>query len=232
MYDYTLRYSKRVKHLQLRISRHGLEVVVPIENNVPKAIIDSFIKEKETWIKRNWERFHSQHGETEEETLPNLIHLQAINETWTIKYFHTKQNKLNLFVNECREITLIGSIDNKKTCIRKLQQWLIQTAEPYLQEQLQILSHETGLHYEKLIIRNNSSRWGSCSTQKHISLCCKLLFLPHTLMRHILLHELCHTKVMHHGNSFWRLLMKFDPLARENAKALRRVNMQIPQWIK
>ncbi len=133
--------------------------------------------------------------------------------------------------NESRQITLIGDVSNAKSCIFLLKKWLKNEGRSILPHQLLTISKEIGLAFKDVFVRINSSRWGSCSSEKHISLCCKLLFLPYPLMRHVLIHELCHTKFMNHGVKFWALLEKYDPNAKIHSKQLKSAAKELPSWV-
>lgn len=65
------------------------------------------------------------------------------------------------------------------------------------------LSHKTGLSYTRLTIRNQKTRWGSCSSAGTISLNIKLARLPDKLLDYVILHELVHTRIKGHGKAFW-----------------------------
>ncbi len=67
-------------------------------------------------------------------------------------------------------------------------------------------------------IKNQKTRWGSCSSKKNLSFNYKLLFLPPNLRDYIIIHELCHLKEMNHSKNFWSLVSQKVP----NYKALRR----------
>ena len=62
--------------------------------------------------------------------------------------------------------------------------------------------------YNKVSIRNQKSRWGSCSGQNNISLNQRLYFLPESLRDYVLLHELAHTLEKNHSPAFWEILFK------------------------
>jgi len=97
--------------------------------------------------------------------------------------------------------------------------------------QLNIISEKTQLPYKKATIRDQQTRWGSCTKDKNISLNYKILFLPEHLARHIFIHELCHTIHLNHSDKFWKLVEKFDSHWQEHRRAIRKVNELIPGWL-
>ncbi len=68
------------------------------------------------------------------------------------------------------------------------------------------LALENGFTYNKVSIRDQKSRWGSCSARDNISLNQKLFFLPDQLRDYVLVHELAHTREKNHSPAFWELL--------------------------
>ena len=73
----------------------------------------------------------------------------------------------------------------------------------------------------KLSLRDNFSRWGSCSRKGSISLNFKLLFMPQEIMDYVIIHELAHTKYRNHGPRFWSLVEKAMPDYSQKRKWLR-----------
>lgn len=98
----------------------------------------------------------------------------------------------------------------------ELQQWLRKVVEESLRRhakvllppRLQELSDRCGFSYKSVKINSSRGRWGSCSASGGINLSYFLLLLPPHLIDYVLLHELCHTQEMNHGDRFWRLLNK------------------------
>ncbi len=230
--DYTLRYSLKAKYLQLRISGRGLEVVVPGKRAVSQTVIEQFLQEKKSWIVRNWKRWVQVQEKCEVMPLqlPESIFLRGIQQTWDVVYWATAASKIRCIANQSKQIKLLGNMANQKECVRLLRNWLKKIAEQYFRERLQVLSVKHGLSFNQLNIRHTITRWGSCSSDKNISLCCKLLFLPPHLVDHVLLHELCHTKVMSHGVRFWKLLGKLDPDCEVNKVELKKAGGYVPGW--
>jgi len=230
--DYKVRYSKRAKYLKIAVTKAGVEVIVPNKIRVSAKTIQDFILEKKTWIMKNLEYF-SKHGSEDldiKDLLPEKINLLAIEKAYDIFYIPTVSKKIKLLTNQNLQIKLLGDLKSPIACIKLLKAWLKQTANEYLLQLLKEISSETGLTYAKSCIRDNTTRWGSCSSEKSISLCCKLLFLPPNLARHVILHELCHTKHMNHGVRFWRLLEKYDQNAKVHAAQLSKISQDLPAW--
>ena len=75
--------------------------------------------------------------------------------------------------------------------------------------------------YNRISIRKQKSRWGSCSSKDNINLNANLLHLPSELMDYVLLHELVHTRVKNHSKDFWDELETVVPNARQIDKKLK-----------
>lgn len=90
-------------------------------------------------------------------------------------------------------------------------------AKRILPLKLDMLSKQFGFKYTDIKINKSRTRWGSCSARKSINLSIFCMFLPEPLLDFIILHELCHTVEMNHGDRFWALL---DKVTNNQAKAL------------
>lgn len=79
-------------------------------------------------------------------------------------------------------------------------------AKAELPARLSELAARYGFVYNKVTIKNTTSKWGSCSTLNNINLSLKIVRLPSVLQDYILLHELCHLRHHDHGHAFHLLL--------------------------
>ncbi len=81
--------------------------------------------------------------------------------------------------------------------------------------------------YTKSSIRNQKTKWGSCSAKNNISLNINLVRLPDQLRDYIILHELVHTRIKNHSKKFWGELDKFvsGGNAKELSKKLRKYRL-------
>lgn len=79
-------------------------------------------------------------------------------------------------------------------------------AKEELPQRLSELACRYGFRYNRVVIKHNSSNWGSCSSKGNINLNLNIVRLPRILRDYILLHELCHLTHRNHGHAFHLLL--------------------------
>jgi len=100
-------------------------------------------------------------------------------------------------------------------------------AKAVLTARLKLLAAEYGFSYNRVFIRNQKTRWGSCSGSNNISLNVNLVRLPAELRDYVMLHELVHTKVKNHSVRFWRELDKYVTNSKKTAKELRKHGLSL-----
>jgi len=99
-------------------------------------------------------------------------------------------------------------------------------AKHKLIERLQHLAAEHCFTYNRVFIRNQKTRLGTCSNRNNISLNIKVSRLPEELMDYVILHELAHTRVKNHGNDFWMLMDKLVGNGKAKAASLRKFGIR------
>lgn len=82
------------------------------------------------------------------------------------------------------------------------------------------------MRYNRVAIRNQRGRWGSCTSRKNLNFNYRLLDLEPELRDYIIVHELCHLKELHHGKAFWDLVSQVIPRARELNHAARKMTIK------
>ena len=100
-----------------------------------------------------------------------------------------------------------------------------QAAREFLEERIKKLADKFGFVYNKVTIRNQKTRWGSCSGKNNISLNMQLLNLLPALIDYVILHELVHTKIKNHSPHFWRSLDRYVGNAKAIDKELKKYSL-------
>ena len=75
-------------------------------------------------------------------------------------------------------------------------------------------------------MRNQKTRWGSCSSNGNLNFNNRLLFVPEELVDYVVVHELAHRKEMNHSNAFWNVVEKYMPDYKECRKKLREYHIE------
>ena len=95
-------------------------------------------------------------------------------------------------------------------------------ARAILITRLEELAELHDFRFNKVSIRNQKTKWGSCSARNNISLNVNLARLPEELRDYVILHELVHTRIKNHSREFWTLLDEFvGGRAKEFSQALK-----------
>lgn len=97
-------------------------------------------------------------------------------------------------------------------------------AAAILKDRLSVLAKRHGFTFTSVSIRNQRTRWGSCSSRDAISLNYKLIFLPVELRDYVLLHELVHTIHKNHSPRFWQALKAVCPGMMQLRQELRGIH--------
>lgn len=81
--------------------------------------------------------------------------------------------------------------------------------------------------YSKISVKNQKTRWGSCSSRGNLNFNYKIIYLPELIIDYIIVHELCHLKEMNHSVKFWSLVAKAIPDYQMIRKELRQKGIEL-----
>ena len=98
---------------------------------------------------------------------------------------------------------------------------LIAQAREYLPGRVAYYAAKMGVSYGRITIRNQKTRWGSCSSKGNLNFNCLLMLTPPEVIDYVVVHELCHRKEMNHSPAFWREVEKILPDYRDRVKWLK-----------
>ena len=88
---------------------------------------------------------------------------------------------------------------------------LADEALKYIPERVKFYAPKVGVTYGKITIRNQRSRWGSCSSKGNLNFNCLLMLTPPEVIDSVVVHELCHRKEMNHSDKFYAEILKVFP---------------------
>ncbi len=201
--------------MRLRIDANG-DIRVTLPHWTPYAAATAFAASKRTWIIENLPK---------KESMAPYMHIGKRDKLFIIRDHAAKKIRSSVAGDYIR-ITIpldtdIHSADVQKAARTAAIKSLKKQAEQYLPGRLEELARKFGYNYKDVRIKQLKGRWGSCSSQKNITLNCFLMQLPDDLIDYVLLHELAHTRIMAHGKPFWMEMALYSPNLESARKSIK-----------
>jgi predicted metal-dependent hydrolase len=225
---WVVRESYRARRLTVRVFHTGrVEVVVPARTS-PGAV-ERFVERHRTWIERKREEARAR-AVPAAPFPPAQIELAACDEKWRI-HLSGGGRRVRLSAMGDGLLALDGDTRDGRAVRHALRRWLAERAADVLAPALDKCARELGFTYERVLIRRQRSRWGSCSTRGTISLNCCLLFQQPQVVRYLMIHELAHTVHMNHSRRFWQTVSRHCPEYRRLDRDLLDGWRRVPPWV-
>lgn len=120
-----------------------------------------------------------------------------------------------------KHLERMASIEKRATALEVRKPMDRAKTRKYLVKRLDELCKKHGFKYNRVFVRNQKTRWGSCSDKNNINLNVNLARLPDQLVDYVILHELVHTRIKDHSHRFWDELAKFVEDAKDLDKKLK-----------
>jgi predicted metal-dependent hydrolase len=222
-----VRRSQRARRLSVRVYPGGrVEVVVP--RGIGAKLVQRFVIGHSDWIARKVDEMRAL-APADANRIPTSVDFAAINETWLVKHERGDRPRTRHELDE--RLLIVSSNHDELSGVRLLQTWLRTHARTVLEPWLAEIARESGIDYERVEIRRQRTRWGSCSRHGVLSLNACLLFQRPEVVRYLLVHELCHRIHMNHSQRFWALVARIEPDFRALDRELGQGWRRVPDWV-
>jgi predicted metal-dependent hydrolase len=196
---YILRSSLKAKRMQMRIAKEGrLEIVVPHRINIEEG--KRFLNKNMHWVEKHIENLK-----------PKQKKFLYGGRSFTPVLFPeaTRQKYLCRFHED--EIHIYYPAGCKESAYDIFSKFQKVNARKYLPQRCVELAQKYGFKVNKVTVRGQKSRWGSCSRRGNISLNYKLLQFRVEMIDYVIIHELCHLRQPNHSKAFWNEVAKHIP---------------------
>ena len=94
---------------------------------------------------------------------------------------------------------------------KRIETKCLYTAKETITKRVSYFARLMGVSYRNITIREQKTRWGSCSSEKNLNFNWKLILAPPEVLDYVVVHELCHLKEMNHSKAFWDEVGKVMP---------------------
>ncbi len=209
---YHLRKSRRARHMRMEIRPHnGLTVVLP--HFVPEKQAETFLAEKERWILKHLNTAAPPVSEQTSLGEGSLVPYKGVPHRIVLRpysraYFSVQLN------NHTFEIQ---TPENEEAPVSQiLESWFRWQAKSQIPQLVRSLARQFGLKPGRISIRDQKTRWGSCSSKGNLNFNWRLLMAPTAVLRYVIIHELTHLNELNHSKKFWALVAERCPEFRRH----------------
>lgn len=207
----TIRYKPGLRNITLRLNSKG-DIIVSAPRHAPLSRIEALLRQSEGWLAKQLAKFSGKRRMPEEgaflfgKWLPTEIRNDA-------------ERRVGCYIEE--DSLIINTIEPAGA--KKLfDRFIKTTAGSYLPSRLAHWAEQMGITYKSLTLREQVSRWGSCSSTGSINLNWRLVHAPLDVIDYVLIHELAHRVHMDHSQRFWNLVERYDPEHKKHRGWLKR----------
>ena len=191
---YFVEKSQR-KTAAIHLSAEG-QVVLKVPLRTPDKVLDEMIIGKYPWIVKKQKELHTKRLHKERTQTAMEGQFLYLGKTYT------------------RE-ALLGLVNDNgnpaQDTDQRILNWYLIQAMDLFDERMKVLSPLVGAYPKKVTLKDQRSRWGSCSIRGNINLNWRLIMAPQEVIDYVIIHELCHMHHMDHSRAFWHLVGKYAP---------------------
>ena len=217
-----LRVAPRARRLSLSFGRRTdvLEVTMPPGVSVTEAM--AFVARERAWIRRRLAELPPpvpfRHGATiPYRGDPHLI-------------FHVPRRRGTVWREERAGAARLCVAGDARHLPRRLRDWLKGRARHHLLTASRRYAAAMGVTFRRLAVRDQVSRWGSCSATGTLSFSWRLIFAPPEVLDYLAAHEVAHLVHMNHSPAFWSLVRRHCPHMEDGRRWLRKHGRGLFAW--
>jgi len=202
---YKIEYRK-VKYPRLEFKGLELLIILPPEIKEPSKIIEK----RKAWIQRKWNIIQEA---IKKAGMPKDF--MIFGETYLIEKTKTIEKPI-ISLTEKKIYLDRENLKHSNLILNQLKKLLKMKVKSIIAE----YTSKYGLQINKILIKRQQTKWGSCSGKKNITLNLKLVCLPDQILRYIIFHELTHLKHKRHNQAFWQAISQEYPNYKEYEQKL------------
>jgi predicted metal-dependent hydrolase len=197
--------SKRTKRVYIRVDRHGISVLSPVDNDI--ETIKNFISDNKTWILKKIKFYTKLNSKLEYGPLQKdeIIYL---GKKYKIQFI---KDALQYVVISENLTKITFHVRDRRTYKRNVANWYREQTKNLLDNKVPFFGKKLSISYGKVRIRNQKLRWGSCSKDGNLNFNLLLSALPINIIDYIIVHELFHLIEFNHSDHFWKLVGQAYP---------------------
>lgn len=217
--------SKRSVRISLRVTPEKVRVSAPVR--ATKREIQAFIQANRDWILENWLRLQETVFKPTQRFYETGVKVPFLGTDIEIQILETEKSTVSARyekVDQTIKIEIPQGISPERTqeVVREiLEKWYKMKARTVFTQKLDSWSKILGVKFNQFRLKEQKTRWGSCSSLGNINLNWRAIMAPEAVIDYLVIHELAHLKYLNHSKEFWEFVSRFCPEHQKHRKWLR-----------
>lgn len=221
----TIAYTvSKAKVKNLYISIQNGEVVVKAPWYVTSSQIQEVVESKRAWIMQKLEEYKV--SPRREKEFTDGEQFQILGKCYNLNIYYQEINNAVLNVENGKIVIILplsySEEDNSEQISKMIDKMYNMIAEREVEASMEKYRKLVGLAPEEYRIRKIKTAWGSCSSNKKITINQRLMMYSRHAVDYVVLHEICHLKYMNHSKKFWEMVEKYMPDYKDAEKELKK----------
>ncbi len=117
--------------------------------------------------------------------------------------------------------------DQKMVITQEMRKAGVEKAMEIFPKRVEYYARLMGISYGRITIREQKTRWGSCSGRGNLNFNWKLTLMPPEILDYVVVHELAHRKEMNHSRDFWKIVEQVLPDYQKRRKRLKELSAEL-----
>lgn len=219
------RRSSKARSLRLQINLDEPKVILTVPKFAMNFEINRFLKSKQSWIEKHLSKALKKAQLRPKPQYKNSDIFYYFGEPVSLVINFTDKKRPNVRIRgDKMYLSLNNSIPENKIpsyAKKAIQDFYRKKAEETVHDRLQYFNEHYGFRYNRVTLRNQKSRWGSCTGKLNLNFNWRLIMAPIEIIDYVIVHELCHLNQMNHSRNFWNLVAETIPKYKVYRKWLR-----------
>jgi predicted metal-dependent hydrolase len=220
---YKIRVSTRARRLRITVSTSGVTVTLP--KGVPQREAERFLQQNAVWLNAQLER-------TARLTKPSALPADVMlwhGEAVQLQRIEEADRKSRVRVEAAKGRLCVYMPAGSKASTRlAAEAWMRTNSRAEIEQVVLEQARRMKAKPKAISIRDQRTRWGSCSSQGNLAFNWRLVMAPPGVLQYVVVHELAHIFELNHSKDFWDIVARYFPdykkartWLRKNASSLR-----------
>jgi hypothetical protein len=201
-FEYELRRSARARNVRITVGPDGVVVVLP--ERAGEQLAHDFVLERRSWIEKTLARLERDEDVISARTLRHGERVPYLGQELELRI---EPGAGRVFARPDQGWIRVRTQDDSRDHVAALlERWYRRRAREEIETRLDTVVALNGTSYSRVAIRDQRSRWGSCSSTGTMNFNWRLMLAPEAVLDYVIEHEAAHIEVRDHSQRFWSLL--------------------------